>query len=147
RPCSRSSASSPDAASRSPGRTSSPALLAHPPDRTALTVPRPRVRAFPPVRRRHQRSEHLCLTNVRRVSRLTGDRVPSCRRAPMSTGTSTATGTYRRRCVEMTETAGATPASMKAVVMHAPEDYRLEDKAVPSPAADELLIKVQAVGV
>ncbi|GAA1298937.1 MULTISPECIES: zinc-binding dehydrogenase [Micrococcales] len=47
----------------------------------------------------------------------------------------------------MTETAGATPASMKAVVMHAPEDYRLEDKAVPSPAADELLIKVQAVGV
>lgn len=39
------------------------------------------------------------------------------------------------------------PKTMQAVVMHAPEDYRLEERPVPSPAADELLIRVEAVGV
>ena len=39
------------------------------------------------------------------------------------------------------------PQTMQAVVMHAPEDYRLEERPVPTPAADELLIKVEAVGV
>ncbi|MFL0456621.1 zinc-binding dehydrogenase [Brachybacterium paraconglomeratum] len=39
------------------------------------------------------------------------------------------------------------PATMQAVVMHAPEDYRLEERPVPTPAADELLIQVEAVGV
>ena len=37
--------------------------------------------------------------------------------------------------------------TMQAVVMHAPEDYRLEEIDVPTPAADELLIRVEAVGV
>ena len=41
----------------------------------------------------------------------------------------------------------AIPQTMQAVVMHAPEDYRLEERPVPAPAADELLIKVEAVGV
>ncbi|WP_341853838.1 alcohol dehydrogenase catalytic domain-containing protein [Brachybacterium sp. GPGPB12] len=36
---------------------------------------------------------------------------------------------------------------MQAVVMHAPEDYRLEERPVPTPAAHELLIQVEAVGV
>ncbi|CAM4056289.1 zinc-binding dehydrogenase [Helcobacillus massiliensis] len=40
-----------------------------------------------------------------------------------------------------------TPETMKAVVMHGPEDYRLEEIAVPTPATDELLIKVEATGV
>src|SRR5699024_4956127 len=52
-------------------------------------------------------------------------------------------GTYRRRCAEMTEI----PTTMQAVVMHAPEDYRLEERPVPTPAADELLIRVEATGV
>ena len=39
------------------------------------------------------------------------------------------------------------PATMQAVVMHAPEDYRLEERPVPTPAGDELLIQVEAVGV
>ncbi|UQN28380.1 zinc-binding dehydrogenase [Brachybacterium kimchii] len=39
------------------------------------------------------------------------------------------------------------PKTMKGVVMHAPEDYRLEDLDVPEPGPDELLMKVEAVGV
>ena len=39
------------------------------------------------------------------------------------------------------------PTTMQAVVMHAPEDYRLEERPVPTPAADELLIRVEATGV
>ncbi|MDO5662314.1 MAG: zinc-binding dehydrogenase [Brachybacterium sp.] len=39
------------------------------------------------------------------------------------------------------------PTTMKAVVMHAPEDYRLEERDVPTPGDDELLIRVEAVGV
>jgi len=38
-------------------------------------------------------------------------------------------------------------ATMKAVVVHGPEDYRLESRPVPSPGPDELLIAVEAVGV
>src|SRR5690625_1955352 len=51
--------------------------------------------------------------------------------------------TYQRRCADMAEI----PKTMNAVVMHAPEDYRLEEIDVPAPAADELLIRVEAVGV
>ena len=40
-----------------------------------------------------------------------------------------------------------TPRTMKAVVMHAPGDYRLEERPVPEPEADELLLQVDAVGV
>jgi threonine dehydrogenase-like Zn-dependent dehydrogenase len=36
---------------------------------------------------------------------------------------------------------------MRAVVVHGPEDYRLEEVAVPTPRAGELLMKVEAVGV
>ena len=39
------------------------------------------------------------------------------------------------------------PKTMQAVVMHAPEDYRLEERPVPTPAADELLLRVEATGV
>ncbi|MFC7374881.1 MULTISPECIES: zinc-binding dehydrogenase [unclassified Brachybacterium] len=39
------------------------------------------------------------------------------------------------------------PRTMQAVVMHAPEDYRLEELEVPEPGDDELLIRVEAVGV
>lgn len=39
------------------------------------------------------------------------------------------------------------PSRMTAVVVHGPEDYRLEEVDVPEPAAGELLIEVEAVGV
>lgn len=41
----------------------------------------------------------------------------------------------------------ALPATMRAVVCHGPEDYRLEELPVPRPGQDELVIKVEAVGV
>ncbi|QIZ98324.1 alcohol dehydrogenase catalytic domain-containing protein [Leifsonia sp. PS1209] len=41
----------------------------------------------------------------------------------------------------------AIPATMTAVVVHGPEDYRLEQLQTPTPKADELLIRVEAVGV
>lgn len=45
-------------------------------------------------------------------------------------------------------TAGAAIATtMTAVVVHGPEDYRLETLPVPTPAAGELLMRVEAVGV
>lgn len=39
------------------------------------------------------------------------------------------------------------PKTMQAVVMHAPEDYRLEERPVPVPATGELLLKIEATGV
>lgn len=39
------------------------------------------------------------------------------------------------------------PATMAAVVCHAPHDYRLEEVAVPRPGPEEVLIRVRAVGV
>jgi len=36
---------------------------------------------------------------------------------------------------------------MKAAVIYAPHDIRVEDKEIPSPAADEVLIKIIACGV
>lgn len=39
------------------------------------------------------------------------------------------------------------PATMRAVVVHGPEDYRLTEKPVPQPGPGELLLKVDAVGV
>lgn len=41
----------------------------------------------------------------------------------------------------------AIPAMMKAVVVHGPEDYRLDTVKVPTPGPGELLLKVDAVGV
>jgi threonine dehydrogenase-like Zn-dependent dehydrogenase len=41
----------------------------------------------------------------------------------------------------------AVPAVMQAVVCHGPENYTLEELATPVPAEDELLMKVEAVGV
>ncbi len=39
------------------------------------------------------------------------------------------------------------PERMRAVVVYGPYDYRLEEVQVPAPAAGELLMKVEAVGV
>ena len=39
------------------------------------------------------------------------------------------------------------PQTMKAVICHGPEDYRLEEVAVPRPGPGEALIKVEAVGI
>lgn len=36
---------------------------------------------------------------------------------------------------------------MKAVVIHGPRDYRLEEKPIPRPGPNELLMKVRAVGI
>ena len=40
-----------------------------------------------------------------------------------------------------------TPKRMQAVVVHGPEDYRLEELDVPQPAPGQMLMKVEAVGV
>ena len=39
------------------------------------------------------------------------------------------------------------PTRMQAVVVHGPEDYRLEEVDVPRPGPGELLMQVEAVGV
>ena len=39
------------------------------------------------------------------------------------------------------------PARMQAVVVHGPEDYRLEELDVPRPGGEELLMRVEAVGI
>jgi len=39
------------------------------------------------------------------------------------------------------------PETMKAVVCHGPEDYRLEEVAVPRPGPGQALVKVAAVGI
>ena len=39
------------------------------------------------------------------------------------------------------------PQTMQAVVVHAPEDYRLEEIPVPAPGPGEALIRVEAVGI
>ncbi|GMA28763.1 erythritol/L-threitol dehydrogenase [Arenivirga flava] len=39
------------------------------------------------------------------------------------------------------------PATMRAVVVHGPGDYRLEERPVPQPGPGELLLRVDAVGV
>jgi len=42
---------------------------------------------------------------------------------------------------------GSIPSTMRAVVVHGPEDYRLDTVPVPTPGPGELLLKVDAVGV
>jgi threonine dehydrogenase-like Zn-dependent dehydrogenase len=39
------------------------------------------------------------------------------------------------------------PESMSAVVCHAPKDYRLEERSVPKPGPEEVLIKVKSTGI
>ena len=41
----------------------------------------------------------------------------------------------------------ALPETMRAVVCHGPEDYRLEEVAVPTPGPGEALVRVEAVGI
>ncbi|MGO3885220.1 MAG: zinc-binding dehydrogenase [Mycetocola sp.] len=41
----------------------------------------------------------------------------------------------------------ALPDTMRAVVMHGPEDYRMSELPVPTPGPGELLLRVDAVGV
>jgi threonine dehydrogenase-like Zn-dependent dehydrogenase len=46
-----------------------------------------------------------------------------------------------------TSSAHSIPDSMRAVVVHGPEDYRIEDRPVPTPGPGELLLRTDAVGV
>ncbi len=39
------------------------------------------------------------------------------------------------------------PKTMPAIICHGPEDYRLEEWRVPQPAAGEVVIRVQSVGI
>ncbi|HEY0790284.1 MAG TPA: alcohol dehydrogenase catalytic domain-containing protein [Chthoniobacterales bacterium] len=39
------------------------------------------------------------------------------------------------------------PKNMAAVICHGPEDYRLEERAVPQPGPGEVLIKVKSTGI
>lgn len=41
----------------------------------------------------------------------------------------------------------AIPEQMRAVVVHGPDDYRLERRPVPEPGPDDLLLRVEAAGV
>ncbi len=43
--------------------------------------------------------------------------------------------------------ANTLPETMQAVVCHGPEDYRLEEVAVPTPGPGEALVRVEAVGI
>ncbi|AJY39120.1 erythritol/L-threitol dehydrogenase [Burkholderia humptydooensis] len=43
--------------------------------------------------------------------------------------------------------APALPATMRAVVCHGPQDYRLEQVPVPKPGPDEILTEVERVGI
>ena len=47
----------------------------------------------------------------------------------------------------MSSAAEPIPTTMRAVVVHGPEDYRLEERPVPVPGAGELLLRVDAVGI
>lgn len=49
--------------------------------------------------------------------------------------------------VEIDPSVGSLPAHMRAVVVHGPEDYRFEQRPVPSPGPGELLLSVDAVGI
>ncbi|MCJ1714692.1 zinc-binding dehydrogenase [Curtobacterium sp. VKM Ac-2922] len=46
-----------------------------------------------------------------------------------------------------TQTTSAIPTTMRAVVVHGPEDYRLEERPVPVPGPGELLLRTDAVGI
>lgn len=46
-----------------------------------------------------------------------------------------------------TTTLETLPKTMRAVVCHAPEDYRLEEKDVPTAGPGEVLVKVEAAGI
>ena len=41
----------------------------------------------------------------------------------------------------------AIPSTMRAVVVHGPGDYRLEERPVPQPGPGELLLRTDAVGI
>src|SRR5919206_1500113 len=42
---------------------------------------------------------------------------------------------------------GGLPSTMRAVVCHGPEDYRLEEVAVPRPGPGQALVRVEATGI
>lgn len=39
------------------------------------------------------------------------------------------------------------PASMKAVICHGPEDYRLEERPVPRPGPGEVVVRIGSTGI
>ena len=39
------------------------------------------------------------------------------------------------------------PKTMPAVMCHGPEDYRLEERAVPRPGPEEVVIRVKSTGI
>ena len=47
----------------------------------------------------------------------------------------------------MSAVAEKLPKTMGAVVCHAPEDYRLEEREVPKPGPGEVVIKVKSTGI
>ncbi len=51
-----------------------------------------------------------------------------------------------QRAAERGETPART-ATMRAVVCHGPQDYRLEQVPVPKPGPDEILTQVERVGI
>ena len=42
---------------------------------------------------------------------------------------------------------GQIPETMRAVICHGPENYQLEEVAVPKPGAGEALVRVEATGI
>ncbi len=44
-------------------------------------------------------------------------------------------------------TSDALPKTMQAVICHGPQDYRLEEHPVPQPGPEEVVVRVQSVGI
>ncbi len=61
--------------------------------------------------------------------------------------TSTAEAAVPPQFIEATREPGPLPGTMRAVVCHGPEDYRLEQVPVPRPGPDEILTQVERVGI
>ncbi|WDD91268.1 alcohol dehydrogenase catalytic domain-containing protein [Burkholderia sp. FERM BP-3421] len=61
--------------------------------------------------------------------------------------TSTAEAAVPPQTIDATHEPGPLPETMRAVVCHGPEDYRLEQVPVPRPGPDEILTRVERVGI
>jgi len=66
----------------------------------------------------------------------------------MSTTTTTGTpATPTTTTAQDDDTTATIPTTMRAVVVHGPGDYRLEERPVPTPGPGELLLRTDAVGI